>query len=300
MHLWAKACNTAFYVQNHCPHRVLDMSTPEEAFTGKKLGVSHFKIFGSFVYVHMTKNARKKLEPIAEVGIFVGYTETPHTYRVYFPNSKMIVMRHDIKFDEGKAMQLLLERELDLHAEEELLVPKDESQDVDYPHEEVHGVEEATHAEPSIRNGRKRTTEADRFRLDAAHNVGAPTSQRRHRQSPDRFTGYMDLMRKCILTEPSSFQEAVKDPTWVDSMVKKYDSIVKSSAWEIVPRLVDKSMVGLRWIYKGKLLIIVIYVDDLILIGDEQLIHSCKEDLEKEFEMKDMGLLHYFLGLEIW
>jgi hypothetical protein len=36
------------------------------------------------------------------------------------------------------------------------------------------------------------------------------------------------------------------------------------------------------------------------LTSDEQLIHSCKEDLEKEFEMKDLGLLHYFLGLEIW
>ena len=87
MHLWVEACNTAVYVQNSCPHRVLGMSTPEEAFTGKKIDVSHFKIFGSSVYVLVTKNTRKKLEPTAEVGIFVGYTETPHNYRVYFPNS---------------------------------------------------------------------------------------------------------------------------------------------------------------------------------------------------------------------
>ena len=53
-------------------------------------------------------------------------------------------------------------------------------------------------------------------------------------------------------------------------------------------------------VVEGKILIIVLYVDDLILTSDEQLIHSCKEDLAKEFEMKDMGLLHYFLGLEIW
>jgi hypothetical protein len=53
-------------------------------------------------------------------------------------------------------------------------------------------------------------------------------------------------------------------------------------------------------VVEGKILIIVIYVDDLILIGDEHLIHSCKEDLAKEFKMKDLGLLHYFLGLEIW
>ena len=53
-------------------------------------------------------------------------------------------------------------------------------------------------------------------------------------------------------------------------------------------------------VVEGKLLIIVLYVDDLILTGDEQLILSCKADLAKEFEMKDLDRLHYFLGLEIW
>ena len=59
-------------------------------------------------------------------------------------------------------------------------------------------------------------------------------------------------MRKFIVTEPSSFQEAVKQATWVDAMVEEYDSIVKTSAWEIVPTPVDKSVVGSRWIYKIK------------------------------------------------
>ena len=52
-------------------------------------------------------------------------------------------------------------------------------------------------------------------------------------------------------------------------------------------------------VVEGKLLIIILYFDDLILMCDEQLIHSCKENLAKEFEMKGLGL-HYFLGLEIW
>ena len=51
---------------------------------------------------------------------------------------------------------------------------------------------------------------------------------------------------------------------------------------------------------EGKNLIIFVYVEDLILTNDEQLIHFYKEDIAKEFEMKDIGLLHYFLGLEIW
>eukprot|EP00253_Pinus_taeda_P027892 PITA_27892 len=51
---------------------------------------------------------------------------------------------------------------------------------------------------------------------------------------------------------------------------------------------------------EGKPLIIVLYVDDLILTGDDQLIKSCKEDLAREFKMKDIGLMHYFLGMEVW
>ena len=62
MHLWTEACNTVVYVQNHCLHRVLGMSKPEEAFSGKKPDISHLKIFGLPVYIHVTKDARKKLE----------------------------------------------------------------------------------------------------------------------------------------------------------------------------------------------------------------------------------------------
>ena len=70
MHLWAEACNTVVYVQNRCPHSVLGMSTPEEPFSGKKPDISHLNIFGSHVYIHVTKDAKKKLEPKIIVCIF--------------------------------------------------------------------------------------------------------------------------------------------------------------------------------------------------------------------------------------
>jgi hypothetical protein len=46
--------------------------------------------------------------------------------------------------------------------------------------------------------------------------------------------------------------------------------------------------------------ILLLYVDDLFLIGEEKLIIECKKRLSSEFEMKDLGLMHYFLGLEVW
>ena len=58
---------------------------------------------------------------------------------------------------------------------------------------------------------------------------------------------------------------------------------------------------NLYLLIKGEdILILVLYVDDLFLTGEKTLIASCKQDLTKEFEMKDLGLMHYFLGLEIW
>jgi hypothetical protein len=47
-------------------------------------------------------------------------------------------------------------------------------------------------------------------------------------------------------------------------------------------------------------LILLLYVDDLFITGTKRLISSCKESLASEFEMTDIGLMHYFLGLEVW
>ena len=33
---------------------------------------------------------------------------------------------------------------------------------------------------------------------------------------------------------------------------------------------------------------------------DENLVKYCKEDFAKEFEMKELGLMHYFVGMEVW
>eukprot|EP00253_Pinus_taeda_P035680 PITA_35680 len=166
LHLWAEACNTTVYVQNRCPHRILGMSTPEETYSGKKPDLSHLRIFGANVYMHVTKDARRRSWSRPQR---LGYL-----------------------------------------------------------------------------------WEAKQLAQDAEKVVGPPTAQRSQRQSPDRYTEYMALMSKCVVTEPSSFEEAMEDPAWVDAMVEEYDSIVRNSEWEIVPRPEGKLVVGSRWIYKVK------------------------------------------------
>ncbi|XP_074556441.1 uncharacterized protein LOC141812295 [Curcuma longa] len=50
---------------------------------------------------------------------------------------------------------------------------------------------------------------------------------------------------------------------------------------------------------KGKVAILIVYVDDIILTGDDETeLAVLKKNLAKEFQIKDLGVLKYFLGME--
>ena len=146
------------------------MKIPEEAYSSKRPDVCHFMIFGSSVYFHVTKDAWKNIEMTTKLGIIVGYTDTPHNYWVYLLTNRMTVVRRDVRFDEQKATQVSIKREIQLHAVQEILVPKIEEPqiDVEQPHAKDPGVETSTQAESS--------READKLMYDARDNVGEPTS----------------------------------------------------------------------------------------------------------------------------
>ena len=51
---------------------------------------------------------------------------------------------------------------------------------------------------------------------------------------------------------------------------------------------------------KGKLLIVYLYVDDLIFTrNDDVMFKEFKKSMMVEFEMSDLGMMHYFLGIEV-
>ena len=47
-------------------------------------------------------------------------------------------------------------------------------------------------------------------------------------------------------------------------------------------------------------MILLMYVDDLFLTGEQKLILDSKRKFVAEFKMKDFDMMHYFLGLEVW
>lgn len=53
-------------------------------------------------------------------------------------------------------------------------------------------------------------------------------------------------------------------------------------------------------VVNNKLVIILLYVGVLFITSVERRIQECKKMLVDEFEKKDLGLMHYYLGLEVW
>ena len=50
----------------------------------------------------------------------------------------------------------------------------------------------------------------------------------------------------------------------------------------------------------GNPVMLLLYVDDLFVTGMDGLIADTKRNLTIEFKMKDLGMMHYFLGMEVW
>ena len=50
----------------------------------------------------------------------------------------------------------------------------------------------------------------------------------------------------------------------------------------------------------GNLVILLLYVDDIFVTSMDGLITDMKRKLVAEFKMKDLGMMHYFLSMEVW
>ena len=75
---------------------------PEEAWSGCKPAVDHFRVFGCIAYVHIPDEKRRKLNDKGVKCIFLGVSDHSKSYKLYDPIIKKIVISRDVIFDEEK------------------------------------------------------------------------------------------------------------------------------------------------------------------------------------------------------
>eukprot|EP00253_Pinus_taeda_P013227 PITA_13227 len=119
-----------------------------------------------------------------------------------------------------------------------------------------------------------------------------------------------DLQEEVYMTQPPGFKIASQEQKVCRLAKALYGLKQAPRAWymKIDQYLTDH---GFQWspsdanLYikhiGDDILLVVVYVDDLIITGSSaNLIHGIKQDLCRTFDMTDLGLLHYCLGVEVW
>ena len=74
------------------------------------------------------------------------------------------------------------------------------------------------------------------------------TRSRKQSLTPEQ--GHFSLLST---VEPSSFEEASNDKSWVKAMEEELDQIQKNETWELVPRPKNKNVIGTKWVFRNKL-----------------------------------------------
>ena len=87
MHLCVEATRMKFYVHNILSHSSLGFKTPKEMFIGKNPELSHLKIVGSIVYVHISKEKRTKLDPSEKREYLLDTVKSPKPLKYTFQDS---------------------------------------------------------------------------------------------------------------------------------------------------------------------------------------------------------------------
>jgi hypothetical protein len=265
MCLWVEEAMEVVYVQNRLSHNALGLKTSEEMFTGKKPEVSHLKIFGYPVFIHIPKEKRNKLDPSGKKGIFVGYCEVSKAFRIYIPGQHHIEIKRDVTFDEDASLKKSKLCQLEEVYEEEPVIPNTAMREVPRaakpvrevvtsPDEEIledHDIVEVQEP-PQMMILHKRNPSWARDLIQDGEKYGVPQGTTRQVKRPKPFSSYTTLMCDLLEEEPTYFEESIQRKEWTDAMTEEYQSIMKNEVWEIVPKPKNKDVVSSKWLFKIK------------------------------------------------
>ncbi|KAI5333988.1 hypothetical protein L3X38_024121 [Prunus dulcis] len=240
---WAEAVSTAVYLQNRCFTTFVSRKTPFEAFTGRKPGIKHLKVFGCICYIHVPSPLRQKFDDKARKGVFVGYGSCEKGYRVYDLQSKKIVLSRSVIFSEDKSWNWKSDQE------ESVPIPFNlERDEIEDENNEIQpdGTQfddgESSHLNSTVG--------------DLVENVsgnGSPNST--PSSTPVKLKTLEDIYARChmCIIELENYQEAAGDLAWQEAMNAELEMIEKNNTWELVERPADKPVIGVKWVFKTKL-----------------------------------------------
>lgn len=253
---WPEAVNWSIHILNRSPTFSVQNMTPEEAWSGQKPVVDHFRIFGCIAYAHVPDQRRTKLEDKGVKCIFLGVSNQSKAYKLYNPNTKKIIISRDVFFNE----QNFWSESKSVAEQNQMLADFDDIMEKEQQQPTEHQVDDSEQQQP-----------ADQHVGDSSSHVpGSPTAttteERPHRvrrrpgwmvdfeldginQSEDTLTNFV-LFSDC---DPTVFEEAAKESKWKKAMNEEIAAIERNNTWELVDLPQGHKTIGVKWVYKTKL-----------------------------------------------
>lgn len=258
---WAEAAHTAVYLQNRTVTTSLNYKTPFEIWTGRKPDVSHLRVFGSTVMVHVPKQNRLKWDRKSEKCILVGYSNDVKGYRIYNPKTNVITTSRDVVILEKEETENVLEVQ-ESCSDKVNIVPVGED-DVTLQEDSLEQPESLNmndsgelyvpcESGTSDSSGSVTTDSEDSIILNNVNMTSGP----RRRQQPDRY-GYASacIENDNMFTGEILLQEALEGPEkaqWLAAVQDELLSFEKNSAWELVDAPKDGTIVQCKWVLRKK------------------------------------------------
>ena len=232
---WADAVSTAAYLINRGPSVVLNCGLPQEAWTGKKVNLSHLRIFGCVSYVHIEAENRSKLDPKSKKCIFIGYGINDFGYRFWDIENRKVIRSRDVVFNENVMYKdMMKEQDKSSKSKEFAELEEISKTDVLMPRDQNIPLETQVPAPDPVLRRSTRTTQ---------------------NQTPAR---YMSSLQYLLLTdngEPECYEEAVKAEAkvkWEQAMDDEMDSLTTNQTWDLVELPKGKKTLHNKWVYRLK------------------------------------------------
>ncbi|GJT68839.1 retrovirus-related pol polyprotein from transposon TNT 1-94 [Tanacetum coccineum] len=102
--LWAETVAIACYTQNRSMIHRRHGKTPYKLLHDKPPDLSYLHVFGALCYPMNDSKNLGKLQPKADIGIFIGYAPTKKAFRIYNRRTRRIIETIHVDFDELTAM----------------------------------------------------------------------------------------------------------------------------------------------------------------------------------------------------
>nr|GFA53474.1 retrovirus-related Pol polyprotein from transposon TNT 1-94 [Tanacetum cinerariifolium] len=248
--LWAVAVATACYTQNRSIIQLRHEKTPYELLHNKLPDLSFLYVFGALCYPTNDSENLGKLQPKADIEIFIGYASTKKAFPIYNRRTRRIVETIHVDFDELTAMTSkqsspgLALNEMTPATINSGLVQKYSS---------------STPYVPPSRNDwdllfqpmfdellNLKTLKILKLLL----RLKKPVSTRLQLHEQALFC-YYDAFLTSV--EPKMYKDALTQSCWIEAMQEEINEFERLEVWELVPRPDKFMVITLKWIYKVKL-----------------------------------------------